>query len=284
MTLETRLKIFGAKRADIEANKNLIVSVEGDGGSGKSRFWMTAPAPILVVDLDQRMDDTIQEFQKDKEIYVIKPEIDRKAIVQAKVEHKKNQAKGPTTINPKSFKEIERVWEQIVEAMEVAASEGVKTIAWDTGDEMWELHRLARFGGRLDKIQPLEYGPVNTEHEKIIRRVRNLGMNMIISHKTKAEYKGDKSTGRMVRAGYAKMNYLVDIALQLRYEEKDERFVARVLKCGPDPYWTGKEFTWNEELDVDEVEFPFIAAAVMSDEEDQDDAREEAVLTREEWA
>jgi len=296
MTIEKTLSIFGATRANKAANKNLIVSIEGDGGCGKSRFWMTAPGPILVIDLDQRMDDTIQEFQKDKEIYVITPEIDRKALVQAKVEHGKAQAKagkgltsgGPTKMSAKNYKLIEEAWENVVEAMEGAAKAGVKTIAWDTGDEMLELLRLARFGGRLDKIQPMEYGPVNSEHEKVIRRVRQMGMNMIITHKMKAEYKGDKSTGKMVRAGYSKMNYLVDLALQLRYEpekgDKEGEFFAKVMKCGTGPFWTGKEFRWNEELEIDEVQFPFIAAAVTSGEEDVEDARGVAAVEMEEWS
>ena len=293
MTLETRLKIFGAKRADIEASKSLVVSVEGEDKAGKSRFWMTAPAPILAIDLDQRMNDTIQEFQKEKEIYVIQPEIDRASLIKAKMVSMNERAKGPTTIKDQAWlTQIKKAWNDTVDAIEAAGKEGVRTVAVDTADEWWELCRLANFGGRLDKIQPMEYGPVNLEYAKPIKIARKLGMNVILAHKIKAEYKpvpSDKkksyATGEMIRAGYAQTGGLCDLSLRLWQDKKTNDFYAKVLKCGFKPdQWVGEEFSWNEELDIDEVEFPFIAAAVMSGEEDQDDARLEAVLTREEWA
>ena len=293
MTLETRLKAFGAKRADIEASKSLVVSVQGEDKAGKSRFWMTAPGPILVIDLDQRMNDTIQEFQKAKEIFIIQPKINRASLIKAKIVSQNERTKGPTRVSdPSWLKEIKKAWSDVVDAVEAAADEGVRTLAVDTADDLWELCRLASFGGRLDKIQAMEYGPVNMEYEQFVKAARRLGLNVVLTHKVKAEYKTvnpkaenpkQVATGGTVRAGYSKTGNLCDLSLSLRHDAESKEFFAKVLKCGHNPDWVGEEFGWDEELDMSQVEFPFIAAAVTSSEKDVDEARELAQMDREEW-
>lgn len=293
MTLDKKLSIFGATRANIKASTSLTIAIEGEDKAGKSHFWMTAPGPILVIDLDRRMNDTIQEFQKSKQIYVIQPEVNRDAIIKAKMVSQNERSKGATKItDPSWLKEIKKAWNDTVDAIEVAGKSGeVRTIAIDTADEWWELCRLASFGGRLDRIQPMEYGPVNMEFEKAVRMARKYGMNMVLTHKVKAEYKttkGDKpqsiATGNMIRAGYAKTGNLCDLSIQLSYDKKEKDYVARVLKCGFGSEWVDEEFCYNEELDIDEVQFPFIAAAVTSGEEDLEEAREMAAVGMEEWS
>lgn len=288
-----RLLKLGASRANVVRRKRATISIEGEDKSGKSHFLLTAPGPIAMIDMNQRADEPLLKFQDTKEIIRLSPVIDRDAIIDAKRAKVKSGDKGPTLIPPALHKKIEEEWERVEKFLQGAEESGIRSMLIDTGDELWELFRMARLG-KLDKVPPIAYTPVNMEFERFLKgpglagkdKKDGEGMNLIVSHTVKDDYKNDKKTGNRIRAGFSRMAYVADLSLSLRFDEKKEEFKAKVRRCGFNPFWTGHEFGWSEDFEKSEVDFRYIMACVTREEdedEDFDDIKTIAWAIEEEW-
>jgi len=90
-----------------------------------------------------------------------------------------------------------------------------RTLIIDTGTEAWELCRLAAFG-KLSQVMPHHYVEVNAKFKALVKYAyERTDLNVIWVHKVKKEYKTNREgkdtwTGRMERAGFGDMPYLVD--------------------------------------------------------------------------
>ncbi|MCZ2113258.1 MAG: hypothetical protein LC131_05430 [Anaerolineae bacterium] len=117
------------------------------------------------------------------------------------------------------------LWLQFKADWEVMCSVS-RTVILDTGTHAWELIRLARFG-RLEKILPVKYGPVNNEFETLVKLPqKHNGLNCIITHRSKKEYKAAKRaansdseekevwTGGYERAGFGGLPFEAQLCLE----------------------------------------------------------------------
>jgi len=60
---------------------------------------------------------------------------------------------------------------------------GRGTVIFDTFSEVYELSRMAHFGGRLAQVMPREYGVVHADLKEVIRMVEGSGVNGVFLHK-----------------------------------------------------------------------------------------------------
>lgn len=124
-----------------------------------------------------------------------------------------------------------------------AALPKFRTIVWDTGDELWELARLAKFGELAPKMGAGErnnqYGELNGFYESLVKEAFNYPVNLILIHRVKDEYKANTKTGVRVRAGYKDATFLTQVNLRSMKVPKETGvgayFGIKVLDCRRNP-------------------------------------------------
>ena len=290
----TRYEKYGAKSGDeITTPAQITMSVEGQTKTGKNHFAFSAPGPIAVLDIDRRLEPALDHAKilyPDKEFIVLAPEIpwdDLQATHTKKAAARQKPGggeKGSTIIDVKLHKLLEVAWDNLLEFYRATLNDAaVKTVIIDTGDKFWELLRMTRFG-KMDRIEPHHYGPLNSEFERIIKQAKERDTNLIILSHMKNDYK----TGRPTRVGFSQLETLTDVNLRTTYDEDKAEFQVLVRSCGLNIYWTGEKFTSDEDagkphVGIDEVNFPYIAACITGEDDDPDDARLTALGETEEW-
>jgi len=225
----------GFEEATGEVKRRMIMSIEGQEGSGKSHLACTAPGPIGYIDFDIGSEGVIEKFLKGldgcprREIFISSyriPMISKAA--------KKADAETKKAMTQEAGKAAEPIWNKVVNDY-CKGLERFRTMIVDTGTEMHELIRLARLG-KLTEVMPEHYGPVNAEFRDLVRLAYESDCNVIFLHKMKEEWlkgKGEKRanfTGKYIRAGFNGMAYLMQINLKTMWT-KDEGFTIEVTKC-----------------------------------------------------
>lgn len=284
----TRLEKLGAIRAKIAETRRLFLNVEAVEKKGKSHFGLTAPGPLVYIDLDNRAEGTIEKFlREDKEVIHLKVEIPKEeaSLIPTGI-------KGKTaTIPPDLLKVYKKARQNVRDVWKTSLDSGARTIVVDTADEWWELERNAEFG-QLEKVPPNRYVGLNSQFEAILRTVlSSQKTNVILINRMKDEWKNSKNemgsmtgskTGRKISAGYKNLGFLTQATLEFNYDEKEQVFQAKVKACGFNPIWTGYTFE-EEELGDGTVSFPYIAACLTSDTRDIDEGLIMGLMDREKW-
>lgn len=235
--------------ANAPVARRLIMSVFADEKCGKSHFAFTAPGPIGCISIDYGIDGVIQKFQDEKQIKVSKYRL-------------KIPPKG-ADMNQVASASVE-MWDDILEDFHYSIANHRTTVV-DTGDEAWAILRLARFG-KLDQVKPHHYGPVNAEFRDLYREAYDGPNNLIMLHKSKAEYVDDRKTGKKERAGFSDTGFLVQVELKLsklplddRDDASDNGFRGRIISCRQNPDIEGQE------LQGPMLSFPIVAQIVFPD-------------------
>lgn len=204
----------------VKVRKRLIASIEGPQKVGKTHFSLTAPDPIMFFDMDIGSEGVINKFSN-KKVWI--------------GQYDYRMLSGP---NPAVA--ILAMWEKMkADFIFACNSPDILTPVIDTATEMWELIRMARFG-KLTQVMPHNYGPVNAEFRDLLRLSYSCGKDVIFIHKMKAEYVNDKRTGRLERAGFTDMGFLVQINLQA-WRNQDGEFGMTILDCRQNPDLVGME-------------------------------------------
>ena len=133
-----------------------------------------------------------------------------------------------------------------------------RTIVIDTGTELWELLRLAEFG-KLAAVLPHQYAAVNQQMTRLIKLAYDSDANLLITHKLKAQWIGDKKTDVYEFAGMKDVPFLVQA--HARMWRDDDGFHLRVGKCRQNAMIAGLELV-NEMIN-----FPTLAGFVFPDSE-----------------
>ena len=198
-----------------EQPKRLVVSLEAAHKAGKTRWALTAPGPIAYINLDLGLEGVVEPFLAAG-----------KTIMESRYVLTGKGAKGK--LGEIRNEDAERQWEQFKIDYYYAMQSGkYRSVVIDTGTELNQLIRLARLG-KLVQVEPHHYGPVNAEFEEVLRAgLTQNDTNLIITHKVKDEYIGDKRTGKKERAGYSGIGFIVQVLLSLWRDDTDAGPVFR---------------------------------------------------------
>ena len=248
-------KIAG-DHTDDPSSRRIFLLVEGEENTGKSTLMLQAPGPIGVMDYDLGMEgmaeDYVAETGKDIQTLPLQWQV----------------TPGD---KEKTAKDCEEVWRAAVQAMNHVLSSGkFRSLGIDTGSEMWELMRLARFG-KLDRIKAHHYAPVNAEFQGQIKAYRDYETNVIMLHQLKEEYKtkvvqGSETgvpTGNMIRAGFKQMKYIAPNIVRCMRDDDEGVFGVKVLKAKRANHLVGMEF-WG-----DDAAFPALATMMVPGTEEE---------------
>lgn len=189
-------------RATVEAytRYRLVGLSVGEPGSMKSTFWLTGPAPIVVLSFDRGMegvvDRILRDVSPDKEVYV------------------KEYEWLPT--EDTSQQEAQELRDLYTEDYEHAL-QNARTVIVDKETDLWELFRYAEFGAPNDA--PRNYPALNQRMRKLVNMAKQYDANVGFIEGLKDEWgekvnkktgaKGAASTGNRIRQGFGELDGLV---------------------------------------------------------------------------
>lgn len=231
------------RRFDPRINKRLIVALEGPPKVGKTRFPFTFPGPIVILNTDRPLEGH-EEFAKLKEIYHENYNISK--------EYK--------------LPEYVQLWDRYEADFYAACDDpDVRTVVLDTFTEARNLALLGLYG-RTTQVQPFMYGPANALVRSMVKYAGSTDKNFVFTHQMKAEYDGDRATGRLIRNGIDATAYFAQVNCALSREknivdgkEVPGDFVLKVTDCGQNGSLAGGEL--RNEL----IEFKYLASMVYPD-------------------
>lgn len=206
-------------RADQPCKPRIIAGSFGEAGSGKTHFWMGAPAPIVVHSFDKGLEGVVEKFQDEKEIYFVSHDW------------------SPTDeISQDEAKEIrDKFIEDYKHSLTVA-----RTVVIDRETDMWEVYRYAEFGSPNDS--PKDYDALNKRYRWLVNAAKatDVNLGMLQGMKDIWSSKMNPNTGKVglggrthrERAGMRELESLVHVNIEHAREEG--QFLIRVGKSrGP---------------------------------------------------
>ena len=197
--------------------RRLVLCTSARDKLGKTHWAFTAPGPIAAIATDTGTEEVAGKCMGQKEI--ILSTIDVSDI--------------------DSQDDARREWEKLSGAI-IAGMDNpkVRTLVVDTGTEVYETLRLAKFG-KLSQVMPHNYVEVNKIMRNLVKRAyQRPDLNCIWIHKQKKEYRQNKKgedswTGRYEYAGFGDAPYLVDMKVEHYFVEPNGeeagRFGVRVV-------------------------------------------------------
>lgn len=216
-------------RATVERVCRTIWMASGEVGSGKTRFGLTAPGPILVQSLDRGLEGVIEGILTDmpeKEIYV--KEYDW---------------------NPNNFTQEDAIAirDAIIEDF-THGLEHAKTVLWDKETDIREVFQYAEFGDPIGgNIK--DYAKLNSRYFHLINQVKSVkGVNFGLFQSMKNEWvvgegkvnpstgerkKTFNQSGKRIRAGYDRLDELV--MTELHFVRTAGEFSIEIGKCRQNP-------------------------------------------------
>lgn len=244
----------GFAPAPTTVNPRLILSVQGLEKNGKTHFALTAPGPIAVINFDTGLEGVVHKFATEKQI------------VHADYRVEAGNGSADTIAG-----NAQKVWAKYMADYKWALA-NMRTIVIDTGSELWELLRLARFG-KLTQVMPHHYGPVNNEFRQMVKMAYDGSANVIFLHKMKDEYLNtvnsagkeiSNKTGKKVRVGFSDIGYLVQSNLLSEYDPEAADFQITIRDCRQNASLNG------EVVPAPLNDFPTIAQMILPDSLESD--------------
>ena len=242
-------ELAGFTRATKTTKHRAIISVQGKEKVGKTNFGLTGPGPIAVQNVDIGIEGVVDKFAESKMIFVNDYRFDSRA------------AEGL------DWKDL---WKRVKDDFYAALESGsFRTIMIDTWSEMYEVARMGILG-KLTNVLPRDYGKVYAQMREMIRTAFSHDTNVILLNKVKPEYVADKSTGRLVRAGFkdtgvlAQANFLIDRDPAGIDEKGEGGWRIKCLDCRPNASMANRMY---EDM---YASFPYIAKDMFPDSKMED--------------
>jgi hypothetical protein len=194
----------------------------GEVGSGKTRFWLTAPGPILVLSMDKGLEGVVEDIlneMPDKEVFF--------------VEYEWNPQDERWDSGEESAQEYAKeVRAKIMEDMEFGLK-NARTLLFDKETDIREVIQYAEFGGPTEG-NLRDWGKLNQRYFHMLNRVKSVeGINVGFIQSMKDEWNlgtgGRGKTGKRVRAGWDRLDECV--FTELHHVRKAGEFVIEIGKC-----------------------------------------------------
>jgi len=201
------------------APARIIASIEGTDKTGKTHLALTAPRPIMYIDLDVGTEGVIHKFQGD-DLMVY-------------------QVKQPERLG--SSQELMgrygEIWTTVQDKINEALEVGEGTLIIDTFTEAYDICRLSHFG-KMSQVQPHQYGVAYADLREIMRKVHQSKMSCILLHKMGNNF----NTGEPEMKGWNDIPHQVQATLRTHREDTQEGpvFYAEVKASRQNPSLMGK--------------------------------------------
>lgn len=227
--------LSGFRISDEIDRHRLLLNIQGLEKTGKNHFSFSMPGPIAIQSFDNGLEGVINKWNKKRVIHVKEYEL--------KVQPGEATEKQVSDAADALWKEFTK------DHYDILASDSIRSVILDTGDETWELLRLASFGKQSANVQ--NYGPVNAEYRRWINSIKGTDKNLCMLHKMKDEWVGREDangrykaskTGKLERSGFKEIGYILQGNFQT-WRDGDNQFHGTMLDCRQNPDIDGVDFT-----------------------------------------
>lgn len=167
-----------------------IARSSGEVGSGKTRFWLTAPKPLYMQSLDKGLEGTVNQLIEE-------------GLIDAGDVHIAEYDWHPGS-EDFSQEYAEALRDKFI-ADYYFALDAARTIVWDKESDIWELFRYAEFG-KPNTTQRQDYAKLNQRYLALINKAKgyDVSLGLIQSMKDAWGSQLNTTTGKMqgVKLGY----------------------------------------------------------------------------------
>lgn len=231
----------------------VVIAVDGTDKVGKTRFALSAPKPLMILDFDMGTEGVAEArhplvirtspfaFRHSEVNFVFEEDPDKRKEQEARRHKKIMRAATPV------FERFYTTYHKGLTEPALVGPHGamkLRTMVIDTGSEAWELLRLVEFG-KVTKVMPHHYTEVNAKMRDLVRAALESDVNVIWLHQLDRQWKEGlegkaRKTDVLERVGFKRMANLVQANVLLYRLHKRER----VLK-----------WAWGEEEPI-QIESP----------------------------
>lgn len=213
---------------EVAQKRGLKVGVYGKAGSGKTRFALTFPEPIYVLDTEKGVDFFGKMFP-DKKIFIVD-------VFQKGKEGEKDEVA--------CFEKFQKTINWITEN----SKEG--TVVVDSGSDLW---KFAQTYGKVKifNLSPearlrlrFDWGKITNLYEQLLSSLIHSPLNVVVTGKVSNKFDSSgQETGETQSRWQKDTEYALDIVLELQRQNiKDKNvFSASVEKCRANGELTGKQ-------------------------------------------
>ena len=208
----------GFKDIDGTKRRRVVASIEGKEGTGKTFLACTADGPIIYFDIDIGTEGVVEQFQDGSN------GITPRRILRKRIRIPKGESKDT----------YESLWNEVWQMAETAYKLKRGAVIWDTGSELYELCRLARYG-KLAQVPPHYYQLANNDWRDFARLAYDSDMSTILIHKVKPVWVNNNRTNEYEPSGFSETPYMVQVRLSTFRNQTDDGavFGFKILKCRP---------------------------------------------------
>lgn len=231
--------------------RRLIITVNGQPKTGKTRFLLTAPKPLVYFNFDEGFDpdeNPMREFMgEDIQVFHRKLPVD------------------PLGLREENIDRYKEIWQDFEEVHTRAMQDdSIRSIGWDSGSEIWEIARMV-YLGRLTNVKSHHYTEVNARFKALTRMANEYRKNLIITHHVKPLYQNDMRTENFEPSGFSGVEAIAQCNTWTYFDpDEDPAFWMKVSNCRYEPFLADRIFEGRM------LEFKFIAQAAFPESDLED--------------
>jgi hypothetical protein len=258
---------FGAP--EVEHRRRWIAEIAGPEKVGKTSWALSAPDPIVIFDIDRRLEGVIDRYLAEgKHIELISftlPPVEQK---NARHKEKFDEKEIARTIEAAVplWNMVLRNYQLALEASLPENGSRVKTIIFDTHSELMDLRLMAEFG-RTSQIPPDARGGMNAEFSELVRRAANYDANVIHISQVRDVWKNNQNTGQTEPRAWNKLGYAVQTVLLMDLIKGDPTVTVHRNGAGNGLSMNGEMYDSSDWDDY--PPFAFCAAQLMGGEPEE---------------
>lgn len=249
------------RKATTDMKHRIVAHSAGEIGSGKTRFWLTAPGPIVIQSMDQGLEGVVEPYllslDTPKDIHIADYDII-----------------GAPGSDGYTHELAEAARDKFVADFEHAITAKARTIVWDRDPEIWDMFYYAEFGtdDAFAAAPPKDWDKLKGKIRRLIAMAKASDVNFGIIAGLKNEWgkttnprtgaKAASQTGNRVVTGMEGVDGLVHTTLFHERHGKD--FSITVGKSrGPGGYEI-------QDQTLENVTFPEFAMLVFPDSDESE--------------
>lgn len=240
-------------KAGPDCKQRIIANSLGEVGTGKTRFWLTAPGPIVIQSMDMGLEGVVEPFTDSKDIFVASYDI--------------GQTIGESFTHAKAVEAAEK----FVEDFEAAIA-SARTIVWDRETDVFSLFQFAEFGtdDAYGAAPPKDWDKLKGKIRRMIAMAKatdvNFGLIQGMRNEWKKSGKVMGQTGARIAAGMDDVDALVHVNLfhtRVKSAEGTDFMVSVGKSRGP-----GAGDVQDQTFE--NIDFPTLAQMIFPDSSESD--------------
>lgn len=206
--LQNLLKSDEFNEVERGVKPRITAAIAARGKEGKTHKMLEAPDPIVVFNSDYSLEGVVEKFPD-------------KIVIEYKVPIPDPDASDVDGGVKRIMTEHYNVFKKADKALDVVLrNPAVRTIAFDTATEFWEIVRLA-YLGRLEKVIQRDFGPANSAMRRFLKKALDSDKNILFLQKMKQEWIGKESTGNYIMSGFGDVEYIAQVVMRPFYARED---------------------------------------------------------------